>query len=409
MSKFWRIAKEEYHYNITQKQFLIGLFSLPGVFLIIIQFVAMFSAFSTDRIRSVGFLDQAGLLTSPLPDEVTRGYERPLRFVRFDTMEEAQTALKKGTVHTFFVVPQDYRITRKVEGVCIDTVSRKAFKQFRDWVRINLLKDAKESTAARIVAGSNTVYRLSDNSRELSGDLTLSHFLPLIAGFVFVALIFFSSGYMMQAVARERKNRMMEVLMTSVSDRQLMTGKIAGVVGVTVTLFAAWALFAGLVVIIGGRLMGVEQLQNLTMDKESFLIMAALLIPSYLMAATLMTTLGAMISNVHGNQAVLMMVISVSTLPGLLIFSLLQNPHGVLSVSLSVLPFTAPITLPFRLMIAEVPNWQIACSITIQFVCFLLVLWIGIKAFRIGRLRYGQPVRLKELFVKSAAKKREAF
>ena len=68
--------------------------------------------------------------------------------------------------------------------------------------------------------------------------------LPALISMVFLFLVFNSAGYLMQAIADEKTNRTMEVLVTSVSTNQLTIGKTLGIIGVSFTLFLAWILFA---------------------------------------------------------------------------------------------------------------------------------------------------------------------
>jgi ABC-2 type transport system permease protein len=88
--------------------------------------------------------------------------------------------------------------------------------------------------------------------------------------------------------------------------------------------------------------------------------------------------------------------------PVMLIVPLVENA-GVATL-LTILPFTSLLSVSIRNMFMQIPAWQILLSIAVQSLCALMAVWIAVRAFRLGMLRYGQQVRLKEVFSKTRAK-----
>ena len=87
-------------------------------------------------------------------------------------------------------------------------------------------------------------------------------------------------------------------------------------------------------------------------------------------------------------------------IPLYLLVILIESPNGTLSVLLSVLPFTSLLTVGFRSMFAVIPFWQIGVCVAIQTLCALGALWLAASVFRLGMLRYGQRLKLGEIFRK---------
>lgn len=392
MSKLWRIAKQEFIRHLTERQFLFIALSLPALLLMLFGFHKMVSSFNTDHTRAFGYADHGGLLQKPLPAALKQRYERPVRFKSYPYEADAAAALKKRRIQGYFIVDKDYFINKKVEVVCAREVSRNVTQQFSDWIRINLLSDLSPEKALRAIAGGHTICELPDGSRRFEGVFNLGQLLPLFSGFAFVMLIFFSSGYLMQAIAMEKANRTLEVVLTSVSHQQLMGGKILGALLITFILFLVWAIFAGLAFFIGGQYLGVEWMTNFYVDFKSLLLMGALLLPSYVIAAALMAAIGAIISDAKANHAIMLLIVGFSFMPGLLLFSLFESPNSALAVSLTFIPFTAPMTLPFRQLLTLVPTWQIVLSIGLQTSLAVLSLWLAGRVFRLARLSYGQKL-----------------
>ncbi|MHB8089667.1 MAG: ABC transporter permease, partial [Anaerolineaceae bacterium] len=77
------------------------------------------------------------------------------------------------------------------------------------------------------------------------------------------------------------------------------------------------------------------------------------------------------------------------------------KPNGPLAVGMSMFPFTAPIALPLRAGFTNIPWWQTSVTIIVLVLLALFSLWLSGKIFRIGMLRYGKKVSLKEAFRRS--------
>jgi ABC-2 type transport system permease protein len=79
----------------------------------------------------------------------------------------------------------------------------------------------------------------------------------------------------------------------------------------------------------------------------------------------------------------------------------MSNPNGTLATVMSMFPLTAPIALPLRAGFTNVPWWQITLTIGMLVIMAVFSLWLAGKIFRIGMLRYGKKVSLKEAFRRS--------
>jgi len=117
----------------------------------------------------------------------------------------------------------------------------------------------------------------------------------------------------------------------------------------------------------------------------------------------LMTALGATVTEVHEAQQATGLFVIPFVFPYWFAGAMLAHPNGPIAVGLSLFPPTALSTLSFRIAFAQVPNWQIAASATLTALCALGALWLAGRAFRLGMLRYGQRLALRELFTRAKA------
>ena len=397
MSKLSRVALHEYKRHVFKKGFVLAILSVPLIIAATVGLVRLTIAMNSD-FRAVGYVDGTGLLADPLPAPSRGSSAEQVPLVSFETEEDAREALDSGEIQAYYVLPQDYYETRQVQLVYSEEPGENATRQFWEFMQINLSAGQSPEIAHRAAAGTDLVRRSPDGERVFYDDPTLGQVLPLIAGFMFVFLLFSSSSTLLQAVVEEKENRTMEILVTSVSPNQLMGGKVLGIVAVNFTLMVAWTGFAVLAAFIAGNYLGIAWFQNPSIDTGTILSMLAVLIPEYVMAAALATALGATMVDVQESQQVMGIMVQPFMIPLYLMTVIMPNPNSPLAVGLTLLPVTAPLTVAIRASFGQLSVWQIAASAAIQSACALGALWLAGRAFRLGMLRYGQRLSLRELF-----------
>lgn len=396
MAKLLRVAVHEYRRNVFKRSFLLALCSVPAMLVMIVGIgVVMESRGVKDT--PVGYVDHAGLFARPVAPPLS-GSGRAVQLVAFPSEPEARAALDAGEVQAYYVVAADYDQTRDVDLFYVRPPGSNAVRQFYDFVRINLLADQPSGLARRALqAGDRVTVTSLDGKRQVpSGGPTFGILMPLVIGLVFVFLLLMSSGYLMQAVAEEKENRTMEVLATSVSPLQFIGGKVLGIVGVGLTQLAAW-IVVGAAVLAVSRWAGSSWLQDPSLDWQPILAAVALAVPAFVLAAALMTATGATVTASQESQGAGIVFALLHIAPLYLAGMVISAPHSPLSIALSLLPFTALLTVVLRNLFASVPAWQVAASVAVQTVCALAAIWLASRAFRLGMLRYGQRIRLREL------------
>jgi ABC-2 type transport system permease protein len=414
MPKLWRVALYEYQRRVFRRSFLLILLSLPALIALMVIVGVLAGATTTDT-EAVGYVDHAGFLVDPMlppqregsPDDPAVGKLVPL--LPFPTESEAEHALQNGAIQAYYVIATDYAATARVDLVYIDYPGWNVTQQFWDFMQINQLRDLAPETARRAVAGTDLIIRWPEDSpggaREFSQATFFSNLLPLVVPVLFVFLLFSSSGYLMNAVVEEKENQTMEVLMTSLSANQLMIGKVVGIVAITLTQAVGWALFAVLGVLIGGRFLGISALENVTIDPGLVMTTAAISAPVFVMLAALMTAVGATMARAEEAQQVTGIFMLPFMVPLWLLQPILEDSNASLAVILSLFPPTSVTTLSVRTAFGQVPQWQTIASFGLSTACAAGAMWIAGRAFRLGMLRYGKPLSLRELLPRRAPRR----
>jgi ABC-2 type transport system permease protein len=389
------VAIHEYRRHVLRRRFLFALLSVPGLILVMIL-VGFMIATANRSDLPVGYVDQSGLLANPLPPPEPDPSNDPLALVAFQTQSEAEAALESKEIQAYYLLPPDYQRTGRAQLFYVTELSSDAEEQFADFLRLNLLRDQPEAVANRLISGDNLTVRTPDGSREMSERDWFNIFTPFAAGLAFIIAIFTTSGYLMQAVVEEKENRTIELLITSVSPFQMMAGKIIGIIGVGLTQIVAWLSVAFLAVLIGRSTF--DWLQALTISPGFVGLMVAVMLPSFVLVAALMAAVGATVTEAREGQQVSGLFTLPVMVPYWFTYQIMSNPNGSLAIVLSYFPLTAPVALTMRAGFTALSLGEVLLSVGLLVLSAIAALWLAGRAFRLGMLRYGQRVNLRELF-----------
>ncbi len=400
MTKIWHIIKHEYIRHVLQKRFLFSLLSLPFGLIAMIGIGALVAWLMIDT-SPVGYVDHAGILKeTTLPEQSISPFDPEINLIEFSYENEAKDALDSETIQAYYVISAAYPEVNEIQLVYFDSLGSEYQFQFMEILRRNIpaFDDIEPAVKTRLAEGSQMVMVSLDESREIREDQFMAIMMPFASGLLFFIVIMTSGGYLLQAVVEEKENRTMEIVITSVSPGQLMTGKVIGNIGVGLTQLVVWLLFGWLAIIIGGQFW--PPLQDFSIPAGYMGVLFLVLLPSFVMVAAIMATIGATVTETQEAQQASGLFALPLTIPYYLTSFIMMNPNGTLATVLSYFPLTAPITILMRMAFTVVPLWQIALNITILVVFAILSLWFAGRAFRLGMLQYGKKLPLKAIFTR---------
>ena len=400
-SNVWRIAREEFRRNVFRKSFIMVLLSLPLMIGLNVGIVLIMNNLEKDP-RPVGYVDHAGVMSiSELPPDI---YDEPIQLLAYQTEERAQEALLAEEIQAFYVLSPEYLQTREIMLLYVEEPASKATRQFYDLLRVNLLSDVEPEIQVRIADGTEFLTLSPDGRRSFpSSGPTFQSVLPFFVGLALMMMLLMSAGFLLEGMIKERENRTLEVIVTSTSPGQLVTGKVLGILGISFTQFVTWTLFGLAVVWLGNDTLGLTWFQNASLEWGPVIKILALGLPTYVMAAALLFALGVIMTNGQEAQQIGGLSVLISMLPLLAIIKIGTEPNGVLAVSLSMVPFFALMTVALREIFAVVPLWQIILSVGIQTVFAIVAIWFAGRVFRLGLLRHGKHLNLRGILKKAEA------
>ncbi len=394
MTKIWLVAQNHFLQEVTKRSFLLILFSMPLFLTLTIGLGYIFSAIEEDEIV-LGYVDQANMIIltdmEPGNDEVT--------LVALDDNDAARDALEAGEIDAFYRLPTNYRETHEVELVYYELPDQKAMRQFENLVRLNLLADQPPNIVQRALSGAEVSVQANQFKREYpAGGPAAGQFLPLLAAAIFAFLAMTTSGYMVQAVVVEKENRTIEIVISSLSPRGMMAGKIIGTCGIALLQLTVWIIFLLLAIWIGANVLGVPWLKSIVILWPELLTVTVLALPSFIFITSLMTAVGASVADGQEADQVGPLIFLILMLPVYLLVAIAGNPNGPLAIVLSFIPLTSFVTMAIRSLFFQIPFWQVAVSLLITSLCALMAVWLAGSVFRLSLLRYGQRLNSRELF-----------
>ena len=403
-SNAFLVSWHEFRLNVFKKSFILVLLSIP--LLLLFQFVFVRLMIASERTNlPLGYVDHSGLLAEPLSltleDEAAR-----IPLVAFPDEAQARAALDERRIQAYYILAADYPDSGSIDLVYRKQPGENAVPQFIDFLQLNLMASFPDQTAQRTAQGSQmNVRSLQDGRVYPDGDPTISMVLPLLIGAAFIGLFITGSGYLMQAAYTERENRTIEILMTSISPREIVTGKVLGVVAINSIQLVFWALITWLALFIGRNVLTIPWMVSLELDLTEVLKLMLIAVPSYVVVSALMFAAGWVIGKPQDSERLGPLVFFAHLLP-LYVFPLMgSDPGSPLAVLLNTLPLTAVFTFGIRSLLMVVPWWQVFLSASVQVIAAILALMIAARAFKLGWLRYGTNLSIRQVL--SGGVKRE--
>ncbi len=397
MKKIIQIAKHEYLSNLKRKSFLFAAFGVPFIViaLMVIIFALQAATETTlEELGSVGYVDYSGVLAEAI--------EKPDVFMPFDGEVLAQEALEAEEIGAYFVVSEDYLTTGKVTIYSPGAASEELSEAIDAYLLANLrvsLSLPSNIPTERFANPVNLTYFIMDTGREASGNSIFfaAFMLPVVFLMVFMMGVQISGSFLMAGVVEEKTNRIMELLITSVTPFQLLVGKLIGLGSLGLTQLLIW-IGAGLVVLSIGAGVGLEIFTNITIQPDMLVIMITYFILSYFLLASVMAGIGAVSASEQESRQYAGILSLIMVIPYFFIMEFMTNPQGAVPVILTLVPITAPIAAIMRMSFGTLPLEQLLLSYALLAVTTVLITWLSARVFRWAVLLYGSRPRAGDIF-----------
>jgi ABC-2 type transport system permease protein len=229
---------------------------------------------------------------------------------------------------------------------------------------------------------------------------SLAYFMGII---LYTAILIYGIN-VMGSVLEEKTTRIVEVLVSSLRPFQLMLGKVLGVGAVSVFQFLIWGVSARLLFSQRRHFVGAGDLSDANqvfqiphVSAATAAVFAAYFLGGFFLYAAMFAAVGAMSSSEQEARQAQQPVTWLLILSFVSMFAMLSDPNSAFAVSLSLVPFSAPIAMPVRWAAGTLPTREIGLSLAILAASIVGVTWIAARIYRVGMLMTGKRPNLKEL------------
>lgn len=422
MNRILLIAQREFKNRVQKKSFLVATILLPLIFPAIMGaliYVFVQQQKNSDK-QVIHFLDESHLFDVSSKDFVFKKFDGNLEDAKKSfTYDDSFGLLYIPSINPY--KPNGITLYTKVNPSPTDISNLRQMieDQLRQTkmqelkINKNILDSLNTTVAIETVTISNTGKEQISNSGVLFG-------IGMTCGILMYMFILIYGMQIMQGIIEEKTSRVVEVIVSSVRPFQLMMGKILGLASVGLLQFLIWIVLISTLSTLIFASFGIEMPQQQMMDQMNaqaaqsdvpevvkiwsqipfaYIISTFVFyfIGGYLLYGALFAAVGSSVDSPAEAQQFTFPITIPMLISYLSLFTfVLNDPHGTISVWLSIIPFTSPIAMIGRIAFG-VPDWQLALSMILLIAGFIFTTWIAARIYRVGILMHGTKVNYKVL------------
>jgi ABC-2 type transport system permease protein len=219
-------------------------------------------------------------------------------------------------------------------------------------------------------------------------------------GYITLLVIILYGAAVQRGVLEEKKDRIVEVITSSIRAEQLMFGKVVGIGGASLLQISIWAGFAALALHYGNPLlvrMGAGTIDLPKIPSSVLFLFLFFFAGGFFLYSSLYAALGALATTDQEGQQLLLPVTMILMVSYFVSFRVMNAPDSTIAIVASMVPFSAPLIVPVRAMMTNVPTIQLIASAVLLIGGGLFITWLGGKIYRIGVLTTGKKPTFMEV------------
>jgi len=260
----------------------------------------------------------------------------------------------------------------------------------------DLLKSANVTDNVAHLVQSDIPY----NTLELGKGKAIGYISSMaISMLLFLSIYYYGYGVAM-SVASEKTSRVMELLVTSTKPSIIILGKSAamGLLGLAqLSLVVFTGILTYKITFPENFSIAGQALDFSNFTPFSVVIIVVYFILGYCLYAMMNAVAGATVSKAEDVNSALMPISMISILAFYMGYFSLTVPNATIAIVSSIIPFSAPFSMPSRILATEVPIWQILASSFSLVLTIILIAWMSIKIYSSAILHYGKRLKIKDL------------
>jgi ABC-2 type transport system permease protein len=288
------------------------------------------------------------------------------------------SALVDKKIQYYSKTPKNMRLLERIDNP-INRVLVEEYFQSK-----NIPTEELEYARTSVDISSFKITEGEEIKEEGYGNLILSY---LFSFLLYISLLMMGS-MVMQTVIQEKSNRIVEVLLSSVTSKELMIGKILGAAITGLMQMAIWISPVVLVASTSWFMLPSEVTIDITFLQVAYLLVNFFL--GLLIFVGLFATVGSIFENPQDAQSGMWPIMMLIMIPFFIAMSMIENPSNPVASVASMLPFAAIIVMPAKMALVDVPLWQVILSTLINIATVFAIFPIAGKIYRVGIMMTGK-------------------
>jgi|GEM_PF-823405 len=229
------------------------------------------------------------------------------------------------------------------------------------------------------ILDANVSLQAHDPSHDGERSTPFDSIVPIALAIILFVVSVMNSSVLLQGVVEEKSTRMIEVLLSCATPREITSGKLIGVIAVALTTLVIWALVLFALMALASHDTATLVLVSLkaiaSMDTLPFLLLFFLC--GLLIYGSLFLAIGSMANSLADAQSLLGPSMLILMLPNLMIGAIMQNPNGPLASALTWVPIYTPFFMMLRIA-SHPPAWQLWGAVALALATTVaMILWTG--------------------------------
>lgn len=402
MHNFNTVLRFELIRTFKKPSFWLSILAIPALMGIIFA-VIIFSNQTSDKQQEEFNKQPFSLVVDDESKLVNDAILGQLKASRIESKAEGIKQVQDGKVDAFFYYPKEVtkepiEVYNKNDGIMNNS---KYTSVSESLIKMSATAKVGSEQLVDIITGQVKSKQTNfENGQEIN---PISRMVaPAIFLIIFYAVIVLLGNQMLTSTTEEKENRVTEMLLTSVSSRSLIVGKIAALIVLGFVQILTIFIPGLLAYTLGRDMLNIPDISSFISSVQfelwPILLGAGLLVSGFLLFTGLLVAIGAAMPTAKEANGFFGFIITVMIVP-FWFFPLLMSssPSGVVT-GLSYFPLTAPFALLIRNAFNTLPLHEAIIGLVIVFVFGIIAISMAIRIFRYGTLEYSKRLSLSTIF-----------
>ena len=390
-----KVAKFEIIRQLKKPAFWAATLLIP-LLIGFIYFISFISAQSVDtevhfdENTKIAITDEAGILAPGIPYVINGNKDYGIEMV------------KKGEVDLYFYIPADFVESKKAEFYHVSE-GLEVFNTDGNIIKVILSQNSASRVDELDVLALTGDYEVVDKKITKDGadsNALGKAIIPFFIGAVFFMFIALCGNRFLLTVVEEKENRISEMILTSISSKHLIVGKIIALLVLGLVQIAALVIPI-LLLVFAKRDDGfiAPILAMIEIDPLSIALSILLFVASAVLYAGVCVFVGSLVSTARDASSFIGPAIIFMVFPLYFMQMFMVEPNLIVQI-FTYFPLSAPVSLMLRNGFGTITTPEFCIGIAVVIVSAVIAIRLAVKTFQKNAINFS--IALPKLFKKKS-------